>query len=66
MEPFSYVLWGVAKGEAELWKEVVLSCRPSFTEVSEIRTKAHADGWHHLRITTLSLTARPDFVATVR
>lgn len=61
-----YVLWGVAKGETELWKEVVLACRPSFVEVSEIRTTAHADGWHNLRITTLNLTARPDFAATVR
>jgi len=60
-----FAMFGVRKGETELWREEVLLSDASAERVAAIRPIVASEGWHHVRVFELD-DAPPDFAKTVR
>lgn len=56
------VLWGIAKGETEAWKEQVLYTKATnMNDIDKVRAIAAKDGWHSFRVSVIDLSQEPNF-----
>lgn len=60
-----YIVWGLAKGETEDWKEQPLIFTPkNYKDAMAVIEQATKDGWQNCRL-ALETSGIPDFSKTV-
>ena len=60
------VLYGLPKGAAERYEEVLLLTKATPDRIQRVKILAAQDGFHSFRIAKIDLTVAPDFTKAVR
>lgn len=66
MSERTLLVYGLAAGETERWREELLcSAARTEEEVEAVKAAAGRDGWHSFRVAEHTEGARPDFARAV-